>query len=315
MEPFLIKNKFSDFDEFTQAIQAWDLDFRQIGAGPSNVDMLQASCAKSLLSNTKLNGHFDQLGAAPPESWTFVLFAEQSSPFVWREQEISNNTILVCQPGSEIDCVSRPGCEVFTISYPEEFLNEIITKLGLPELKNLVKSSDNIMCNLPELSEARSQLYQMVNLINKRSSQIDNSSFIKKLDTELSEQILLTVAKAQPPKRISVNLRHQAIKLIKEYLNEFPHNPVTVSSLCSIAGVSERTLQYAFQEHYGVSPKTFLRNFRLNGVRRELKKCHYSTTKVNDVASLWGFWHMGQFAADYRKLFGELPFDTLQRKI
>ncbi|MCK5375915.1 MAG: helix-turn-helix domain-containing protein, partial [Acidobacteria bacterium] len=33
---------------------------------------------------------------------------------------------------------------------------------------------------------------------------------------------------------------------------------------------------------------------------------------VTDVANNWGFWHMGQFAADYRKMFGELPSQTLQ---
>lgn len=314
MEHFLLKNSFNDFDEFAHAIQAWDLDFRQLDGGASNIDLLQAHCGKSLLTNTKLNRHFDQLGSAPAENWTFALFSEHSSPFVWREQAISNDTIVVCEPGSEIDCVSMPGFEVFTISYPEEYLNEVIANLELPELKNLVKDSDNFKCSLPELSTVRRQLHQMINLINRRPAQIDNTSFIKKLDAELSEQILLTVAKALPTKSTSANLRNRTIKQIKEYLNEFPQEPVTVSRLCSIAGVSERTLQYAFLEHYGVSPKTFLKNFRLNCVRRELKKRSHSITRVNDVASLWGFWHMGQFAADYRKIFGELPSQTLNRR-
>lgn len=33
-----------------------------------------------------------------------------------------------------------------------------------------------------------------------------------------------------------------------------------------------------------------------------------------DVANNWGFWHMGRFAADYRKFFGELPSETLQKQ-
>ena len=52
----------------------------------------------------------------------------------------------------------------------------------------------------------------------------------------------------------------------------------------------------------------------LFNVRRELWESDPLTTKVNDVASLWGFWHMGQFAADYRKLFNELPSETLKKK-
>ncbi|RKX41165.1 MAG: hypothetical protein DRP64_11685 [Verrucomicrobia bacterium] len=34
-------------------------------------------------------------------------------------------------------------------------------------------------------------------------------------------------------------------------------------------------------------------------------------TRLLDAANARGFWHMGQFAADYRKLFGENPSATL----
>ena len=33
---------------------------------------------------------------------------------------------------------------------------------------------------------------------------------------------------------------------------------------------------------------------------------------VVDIANAWGFWHSGQFAADYKQLFGELPSTTLK---
>jgi len=35
-------------------------------------------------------------------------------------------------------------------------------------------------------------------------------------------------------------------------------------------------------------------------------------TLFNQLANAWGIWHMGRFAADYRKLFGEVPSETLQ---
>ena len=40
-----------------------------------------------------------------------------------------------------------------------------------------------------------------------------------------------------------------------------------------------------------------------------------STTRVTDVANEWGFWHLGQFAADYRRHFGELPSETFERQV
>lgn len=84
-----------------------------------------------------------------------------------------------------------------------------------------------------------------------------------------------------------------------------------MQELCQAARVSERTLQYSFLEYFGVTPKTYLKAIRLNGVRKSLRRADPATTTVTEVAGQWGFWHMGQFAADYRKQFDELPSQTL----
>ena len=58
-------------------------------------------------------------------------------------------------------------------------------------------------------------------------------------------------------------------------------------------------------------PQNYLRALRLNGVRRELSARERGSTTIHQVALILGFWHMSQFAQDYRTLFGVLPSDTL----
>jgi AraC family ethanolamine operon transcriptional activator len=35
---------------------------------------------------------------------------------------------------------------------------------------------------------------------------------------------------------------------------------------------------------------------------------------VTEAATCFGFWHFGNFAHDYRALFGELPSETFRRR-
>jgi AraC family ethanolamine operon transcriptional activator len=92
-------------------------------------------------------------------------------------------------------------------------------------------------------------------------------------------------------------------------------NNLTVRQLCRDTDASERTLQYAFKERFEMGPKAFLQAWRLNGVRRDLSGRSRLAETISDIANNHGFWHMGQFAADYRRQFGELPSDTLDRAI
>jgi AraC family ethanolamine operon transcriptional activator len=99
-----------------------------------------------------------------------------------------------------------------------------------------------------------------------------------------------------------------------DYIASYADVPPTIQDLCRAAEVSERTLHYAFLEEYGTTPKAYTKSYRLNAARKVLRGADPSFGKIADIAGYWGFWHMGQFAADYRKMFGELPSQTLQMR-
>jgi AraC family ethanolamine operon transcriptional activator len=104
--------------------------------------------------------------------------------------------------------------------------------------------------------------------------------------------------------------RERLVRRADDYLRAHLGEPLSLLDLCLELGVSERTLHYAFQEVRGLSPMAYLRVVRLNAARQELKAAA-GTVTVHEVAQRWGFWHSGEFAAAYRRLFGELPSQTL----
>lgn len=99
------------------------------------------------------------------------------------------------------------------------------------------------------------------------------------------------------------------VRHARELVTHGPDGYLSVEELCRELGISRRALQYAFQETLGVKPLTYLRAVRMNGARRAMKQAR----SVADAATLWGFWHFGRFARDYRAMFGELPSEAFRR--
>jgi transcriptional regulator GlxA family with amidase domain len=77
--------------------------------------------------------------------------------------------------------------------------------------------------------------------------------------------------------------------------------------------VGERTLQLAFRERFGLTPAAFLKARRLALVRQQLVHCNTADVSIGQVAAALGFTHVRQFAADYRRAFGETPSETLNQ--
>ena len=96
-------------------------------------------------------------------------------------------------------------------------------------------------------------------------------------------------------------------------MQEQPEHPFTVDTLARSVGNSARALQDGFRQHLGVSPMQYLRGVRLRGVRDELLALDpEDATTVAEVATRWGFTHLGRFAQYYRSRYGEPPSRTLR---
>ncbi len=51
---------------------------------------------------------------------------------------------------------------------------------------------------------------------------------------------------------------------------------------------------------------------RLNGVRDALWG-GAAGTSITETAMEWGFYHLGRFSRQYKRMFGELPTETKKR--
>jgi len=136
----------------------------------------------------------------------------------------------------------------------------------------------------------------------------------EEIESELPRRLLNALCSAEPNKQFSRPLKKQrALRKAVDYIRTHSNSHITINTLCQETQVSARTLQHAFLEHFGLSPKAYLQVQRLNDAHKELFTSSPLDVRIADAAHRQGFWHMGQFASDYKRLFGELPSETLRK--
>ncbi len=120
-------------------------------------------------------------------------------------------------------------------------------------------------------------------------------------------------ASGRPMADLRPSVKAWIVRKVREQALASPGEPPNVTDVCRSLAVSRRSLQYAFEDLTGMGVVQFLRNVRLNAVRREIRVAAGGPEPIAAIAARWGFWHMPRFAAYYRALFGELPSETRGR--
>src|SRR4029077_10529981 len=76
-----------------------------------------------------------------------------------------------------------------------------------------------------------------------------------------------TPRKHEAPTRERVG-RHRAVMRAQEFIHENLGEPLSLPRICDASLASARTLEYGFQELFGISPLTYVRFERLGRVHR-----------------------------------------------
>lgn len=98
----------------------------------------------------------------------------------------------------------------------------------------------------------------------------------------------------------------------RQYLQDNARENIGLEDIERVAGVSRFKLFDGFKRHFGLAPMAYLKQYRLEAVRRDLL-ADRSERNISNIAMCWGFTHLGRFSNDYKKLFGETPSQTLHR--
>lgn len=104
----------------------------------------------------------------------------------------------------------------------------------------------------------------------------------------------------------------RAVRRAEEYIDANLARPICIDDLVRVSGVSSRSLFDSFNRFRDMTPMRFVK-FRRLGKVRDMLLAADDRTSVSAVAIEWGFNHLGRFARDYARAFGESPSETLRR--
>lgn len=312
-QPFFIHQKFHDFDELCCNMRNWNLDYRQLDDGRFSSELLMYGNSEIIIGREKLGRKIRQTGESPSGLITFGVFANPKTRIYWRGYDVSGDMLCIFPQGGELDSITHHDFDVFPISISEEILNQKCKLLGLPEINILINNSEVLRCNPHKLSELRFWLLSIYQQLITISAKNRNARYLKQIEQGLIDRLLKILAEDRQPISIKPpRKRDKALFAAENYIAEHCNTDITIPELCLVANVSERTLEYAFRERYNLTPQSYLIMHRMNNVRKQLRTANPTKGTILKIAQLHGFLHMGQFTSDYKRIFSELPSETLK---
>ncbi len=309
--------QFQNLEEFSNAIEGWDFELHQLTPGKSSIELLQLGRPEFMLSRFHFEQSYSQGGSAPLDSLTFGFCEEGIDGTTTPNDDINRNTIVCFPSNHEMTITSASHFRAHSLSISEALIAEVEESCGLQEVSSCLGMSQQVLhSDRSQMDEIRQALRRYCHDLEFIKRTADKAEIIQNLEFDIIRQLLLVLAGARPADKLRLTGRKQIVlQRAREYIEENGDKSITVLELAKASGASVRMLEYLFKDCYDVTPKVYLKSRRLVGTHREFLRSSPLSTTVGEIASRWGFWHMSQFACDYRRFFSELPSETLNRAL
>lgn len=311
----VLRSEFDDVEQFNETVRDWNTDFRQVDRGTLHADLMQWTGRASILTWCHFTRAIAQTGGTPPGMRAFGIRVDSSPWLEWCNRKVGRDSILCFHPGGEFESLSLPGFAVFALSFQEAKLVTIAERLGYPGFFDELRTEEAVdAAGSDGLPRLRTLLRRTLSYLDAGRFGTNSIRTLDEIENRIAETLVLALVETRSEStRETQRNRSRVVKVAISHILEHAREAVSVADLCAVSGVSWRTLNRAFKESIGASPKACISAVRLRGARRELRRAE-PTASVAGIANNWGFWHMGDFAMNYRREFGELPSDTLRKQ-
>lgn len=256
-----------------------------------------------------------RVGIAPPHRYV-GLYLPLGRPFIINENHRKSrflHDIHLLKPDRELSLDASKGCRVLVANLFSVTLREYALRLTGADEASVPTVGNRIAISSPSGLSLSTCLARLWSELYRTESHPGKDMVIREAEDALMA-LFVEGLESRGDKRCNGDrpASASATARAEEYLTANLTAPVSQADLAAVAGVSIRSLSRGFRKRHGLGPMEFLRVRRLDAARRDLLGADANSTTVTEIASRYGFCHLGRFAIEYRHAFGESPSITLK---
>jgi len=301
-----------DFYALSALQIGWEFDVTQLARADQASSATLIQSERVSLVPMALNASFDQTVVAKPGYVNFGLAAVNSAPAWVGRQPVTADKLVLFPDGELVTSASRAGFNVTAIHLQQAQLEDLSQSLFHRTLGDLFARTGANQLRARDQVNLRKELNDWGYLADH--THIVTDRLMRQREETLALSLLSCLFRSAEQTASKYLKSERAMNSALEFIHDGSLGEVTVAEVCEVAGCSASTLEYSFNKRFGVTPKTYMKCLALTRARHGLSRFDKDGYEsITDLATRHGFWHMGQFAADYRRLFCELPSETVAR--
>lgn len=297
----------TDIDQLAGVYANWQGRIEQISAGALRSELHIVSGPNFRAFSINMNQRVRIRGKDASGLFWINPVSSGSSGSLWQGRKLDVGNLVLLGLDNMVDHLSARNTIQQSVGFQPAVVEEAIRSLSATDTR-LPRSWSTIPGRPGSVSRTERLISQLLHLGMTEPSLLTTPDG-HRLEQECLRSIVSalhghTMGKIDLPRSGRVRLVRDAEAFMRERIA----TPIAAIDLCRAFRVSDRTLRLAFREQYGMGPMTYFKFLRLNAVRLSLKK--NPLLSIKDAAEACGFHHLGNFAGEYRRLFGERPSVT-----
>ncbi|RQO73636.1 AraC family transcriptional regulator [Aquitalea sp. FJL05] len=305
---------FNDAQHHAAHLPGWQQVYDQISSGRFCSSLSRLHTGHLEVFREVLNQRVVQYGRAPADMVHFAIPIHAPLPLTLQGRSVGSHAITALRSNEEFIMHVPPAVDSIQLSVRNEDLAALAPEF-YQQLSGKRHWQPVIQVRPEQLASTRSTLLGVFEQALENPDLLEFAGSQKLVQHQLISLLLDMLHDSVPEQRLNLTYATHSdiVRRSQAIVMDSSDEPVTVLDLCQQLRVSRRTLQNSFQLIANTTPVDYLRSIRLNAVRRMLLSPEHAARGIREAAGYWGFYHLGHFARDYRKLFCELPSDTRSR--
>jgi AraC family ethanolamine operon transcriptional activator len=301
------------FNDLTSLQYGWEFSVSQLGPSEELSYATLYQTPNIGYNSFRFGSAYDQCVRSRDGFLSFGLL-DSDNPLTWaHDRLIPNDGLTVFPHDEDLKGASPVGFRGSGIHLAKDFVTSLAEQVYNQPINLLVPSPGTYMTDIGKLGVLRAELLRWHELAIPGADV--RPVIIERREESLALAVINALIDEKFTEKESMMRSTRSVSLALNIIHSSELESISAMELCKHTKCSQRTLEKCFTKRLGITPKKYIKCLRLAEVHKGLRNFDaLDYDSIIELAAINGFWHMGQFAADYRRIYGELPSETLNRK-